>query len=119
MRGTIDYSKRLDIQFAMFNITTPYPGTELYERAFRDHMLRHQEWSAYDLSHPVLELPDVPSETVQAYYYRAYREFYLRPSYMLKRILAIRTWYEFSTYSRVFLGMLSGMFHPSPRAVSK
>lgn len=107
MQRTIDYSKQAGIQFAMYNITTPFPGTALFDSAKETGMLGHTDWSRYDLAHPVLELPSVSSETVQQCYYRAYREFYFRPSYILKRIFSIRTKYEFMTYLKVFLGMVS------------
>lgn len=107
MQKTIDYSKNIGIQFAMYNITTPFPGTALFDSARESGMLGHTEWNRYDLAHPVLDLPSVSSKKVQQCYYRAYREFYFRPSYILKSILSIRTKYEFMTYMKVFLGMVS------------
>jgi radical SAM superfamily enzyme YgiQ (UPF0313 family) len=107
LRRTVAYAKQLGIQFAMFNITTPFPGTALFDWAVENGFLRHRDWDLYDLAHVVLELPTVPSETVRQFYYRSYREFYLRPFYMLKRLLSLRTVEEMLTYVKVFFGILS------------
>ncbi len=107
IRKTMEYSKNLGIQFAIYNITTPFPGTELYAWAQQHGLLAHTEWSRYDLSHSILELPTISAEEVEQYYRRAYREFYLRPSYILARLMSLRTPYEFATHLKAFLGILT------------
>lgn len=107
MERTIAASKRLGIQFAIFNITTPYPGTDLFEEASRDGLLKHTDWTLYDLSHAVMELPTVSSGEVEALYTRAYREFYLRPRYALERLLALRTSHELRTHVAAAYGILT------------
>jgi radical SAM superfamily enzyme YgiQ (UPF0313 family) len=110
LRKTIDYSKGLGIQFAIYNITTPFPGTALYDDVAARGYLKHRDWDQYDLAHAVMELPTVPSQDVERSYLQAYREFYLRPSYIAGRILALRTGYQFATYWRVFWGMVKMLF---------
>jgi radical SAM superfamily enzyme YgiQ (UPF0313 family) len=108
MKRTMEYSKSLGIQFAIYNITTPFPGTALYEWAVEKGIVMHTNWSLYDLSHPVLNLSTVRPETVEQYYSKAYREFYIRPGYIIKRILSLRSGYELKTHCKAFLGMLIG-----------
>lgn len=91
MEATIEYAGKIDIQYAIFNITTPFPGTELYKWASERGYLGHRRWAEYDLSHAIMNLPTVPAETVQACYRRAYRDFYFRGSYILSHLLSIRT----------------------------
>jgi len=98
LQKTIDYAKNADIQLAVFNITTPYPGTTMYKEFQKKKSLLHQKWDLYNLGEPVLKLDTVSDEVVKKYYYKSYREFYLRPSFILQRILSIRTFEEFSTY---------------------
>jgi len=104
---TIDYSRDLGIQFSTFNIATPFPGTAMFAWAQKEGVLGHENWDLYDLAHPVLELPTVSTAVVQDCYYRAYREFYLRPSYIVKRLLSIRTGYEMMMYVKAFMGIVS------------
>ncbi|MEN8262921.1 MAG: radical SAM protein [Nitrospirota bacterium] len=108
MRRTIEYSKQLGIQFAIYNITTPFPGTALYDWSMEQGIVMHRKWVSYDLSHSVLKLPTVGPDTVEQYYSTAYREFYMRPGYIIKRILSLRSGYELKTHMMAFLGMVIG-----------
>lgn len=92
MKATIEYSKKIDIQYAIFNITTPFPGTALFAWAAEKGFLRHTRWPEYDLSHAILNLPTVSPEAVESYYRKAYREFYFRGSYILSHLLLMKTW---------------------------
>lgn len=91
LKATLEYSRKIDIQYAIFNITTPYPGTTLFDWASEKGYLRHTRWTEYDLSHAVLDLPTIAPETVEAYYRKAYRRFYLRGSYIWAHLLSIKT----------------------------
>ena len=106
IQKTLEYSKKLGIQFATYNITTPFPGTALYDSAVTNGSLKHTAWSLYDLAHPVLELQTVSSEVIQDYYYRAYKEFYFRPVYILQRLFSMRTKDEIKAYIKAFTGIL-------------
>lgn len=92
MRRTIDFAKALAPDIALFNITTPYPGTQMFDWARRNGYLRTLDWNDYDLANSVLELPTASSEQINEMYKIAYREFYFRPSYLLKRVLRLRNW---------------------------
>ncbi len=92
MRRTIDFAKSLSPDIALFNITTPYPGTQMFDWAKRNGYLRTLDWNDYDLANSVLELPTASSQQVNEMYKTAYREFYFRPSYLLKRFLRLRSW---------------------------
>lgn len=85
MRETLDYAIRVDPVVAMFNITTPFPGTEMFDWAEKNGYLLTRNWEDYDLAHPVMNLPTVSAEKVQEFYGKAYRKFFLRPRYIVKR----------------------------------
>ncbi len=103
---TIEYSINLGIEYALYNITTPFPGTELYRWAKERGLLKHMQWHLYDLSHPIMELPTVSSETVGKYYHLAYKKYYLRLSYILSRLLSVRTRFDIMIYVNAFIGIL-------------
>jgi len=107
IRKTIEYSKKIGIQFAIYNITTPFPGTALFDWANEKGFIKHTDWNLYDLSHPIMELPTIASEAVQKSYHKAYKEYYLRPAYIIQRLLSIQTRDELKTYIKVFAGILS------------
>ena len=99
MEKTIDFAKRAGLQFAIFNITTPYPGTALYHEFSQKKALLHQHWDLYNLSQPILNLDTVSDELVKKYYYKSYRDFYLRPALIIRHILDIRSLSQLSTYA--------------------
>lgn len=110
IQQTLAYSREMGIQFAIYNITTPYPGTAMYEWAIREGLLSHTDWRRYDLSHVILNLPSVSRETVQYYYDRSFRDFYLRPAYILNRVMSVRTLQDLRTYLHAFAGILRHVF---------
>lgn len=88
IQRTIAYAQELQVDYAMFNITTPFPGTELYRQMEAQDLLSHKEWDRYDLANPVLKLPSVSPAELKSFYGKAYRSFYLNPRYILRRLLA-------------------------------
>ncbi len=91
IRQTIDFAKKLNPDIVLFNITTPYPGTQMFDWAESNGYLTTHDWRDYDLANVVMELPTVDKQALETAYRRAYREFYFRPAYLLKRLLNIRS----------------------------
>ena len=110
VKKTIKYAVFLDPDVVTFNITTPYPGTEMFDWAEENNYLIHKDWARYDLSKPVMELPTISSEKVVDYYKKAYRQFYLRPSYILKRLVKIRSREDFKRNFLPFINFINFVF---------
>ncbi len=91
MRRTIDFAKELEPDIAIFNITTPYPGTQMFTWAKENGYLRTLDWNDYDLANSVMELPTVSTEEINRMYKTAYREFFFRPGFLLRRLLRMRS----------------------------
>jgi len=90
-RQTIEFAKELDPDYAQFTITTPYPGTELYDQA-KEYGTLIQDFSSYTIWNPVF----VPRgyqdrDEVSEMQREAFKAFYYRPSYIIKRLLKIRS----------------------------
>ena len=88
---TIDFAIDLDPDLAMFNITVPFPGTRMYSWAKEHNYLLTEDWDDYDLSKQIMKLPTISNEDLQYYYALAYKKFFLRPKYILKRFFKIRS----------------------------
>jgi radical SAM superfamily enzyme YgiQ (UPF0313 family) len=110
IRSTIAFAKKSGIQLAIFNITTPYPGTPLYREFLSKNALLHQNWDLYNRSEPVLNLDTLTPQEVKDFYYKSYREFYLRPVFILRHILKIRTFSEFTISVEALLKMIHLLF---------
>ncbi len=96
-RKTIEFAKELDVDYAQFSLTTPYPGTELYETAKKYGHLK-EEYDKFSSWHAVfLPFGYKNREEVEKMHSEAFKKFYMRPKYMLKRIAAIRSFGDVQT----------------------
>ncbi len=78
LRATLNFSKELPLDFAMFYIATPFPGSELYK--LHD---KKERWEKYEYSSNIIS--DLDLEKWQE---QAYKEFYLtRKVDRIKRII--------------------------------
>ena len=87
MTRTIEYAKHLNASFAQFDVMTPYPGTKFFDEI--EGRIIDRDWKKYTTHHPVVKLDHLSSEEVLAFKNRAYREYYLRPAWILKHGLRI------------------------------
>jgi radical SAM superfamily enzyme YgiQ (UPF0313 family) len=92
---TIRYVKEMDPDYAQFYCAIPFPKTELEELGKKNGWITTEDYSKYELNQPILNLPSLTSDQLQKARIRAYREFYLRPSYIYKRLLKIHSWSDF------------------------
>ncbi len=91
MKKTINFALELEPDIAIFNIVTPSPGTQLYEWAEKNGYLKSHNWEEYGWASPLLVLPTIDDAIIKKYYKLAYRKFYMRPSYIIKRLRKIKT----------------------------
>lgn len=94
LRENIRYAIQLEPDLVQFNITTPFPGTEMFHWAEENDCLLSRDWNDYDLSKAILKLPTVAPEVVERYYRSAHRRFFLRPRFIVNRLLRLRSWEE-------------------------
>jgi radical SAM superfamily enzyme YgiQ (UPF0313 family) len=85
----------MDPDYAQFYCAIPFPKTELEEMGKKNGWITTEDYSKYELNQPILNLPTLSSEQLQKARIRAYREFYLRPSYVFKRLKKIHNWNDF------------------------
>lgn len=96
IRGTIKFAKEIDPDFVKFNLTVPFPGTELYNVLSREGKLRNYNWENYNAWHPepdgLVYAPDgITPEELLGLQKRGHFEFYIRPKVILRQLLNIRT----------------------------
>lgn len=73
---TIEWAVKQGIETATFHILTPYPGTLLYDRMQQQNRITSDNWDLYDTRHTVYQPIHMSAETLEAGYWRSYREFY-------------------------------------------
>ena len=110
IKKTIDFSIQLDPDEAQFNITTPYPGTELFNWAKERGYIKSFNWNDYSYSNVVLELPGLSRDMLHHYYQLAHRKFYFRPKMILRRLFHIRNWAQLKQEIKGGLGLLKFLY---------
>jgi radical SAM superfamily enzyme YgiQ (UPF0313 family) len=73
---TVAWAIEQGIETATFHILTPYPGTALYQRLAAQGRITTSNWDLYDTRHAVFCPAKMSAETLEAGYWRAYRDFY-------------------------------------------
>lgn len=73
---TVEWAIDNGVETATFHILTPYPGTALFQRMEAEGRLLHRNWELYDTRHVVFRTRVMAAETLEAGYWRAYRDFY-------------------------------------------
>ena len=106
MEQSLRFGLELNPDMIIFDITTPFPGTKLFDWADSHGYLKTKKWDEYDLYTMVMNLPTVTEQEVQDFYSRAYRVFYFRTGYLLKRLFKMRSWLEFKQNLQAFIIML-------------
>ncbi len=104
---TIDLSIELDCDYASFNIALPIVGTTLWEESVKMGWIDNNTDTIYDGSlNAQINSGDISNEEISALRDEAYKRFYLRPSYFLKKITGIRNIYQFKMLVLEFINMI-------------
>lgn len=104
----IAFSVRLRPDIASFNVAAPAWNTSFRDEVVREHRLRHGgvEIAAVG-AYPAWESAQLPAAEVWRMRNLALRRFYLRPSYLLGRMAAVRSGYECRTLLREGASMIA------------
>ncbi|MFH1023638.1 MAG: radical SAM protein [Planctomycetota bacterium] len=114
-RQTIDFAKRLPLDFAIFNCLTAFPKTELYEKYYLPSV-GHDFWADYIarskpddtfMGRPWTEIPDGELRHMA---HGAMNEFYFRPSQIFRAIRSVRSLDQFRRYLSAGRDMFFGYF---------
>ena len=90
IRQTVDFAKRLKLDFAQFSLAMPFPGTKLAQMA-EDMGLRVPGWSEcrYEGTNRGVTFTsaELDEGAILDAISKAYREFYLRAGYVWQRVM--------------------------------
>jgi len=98
---TIEFAKELDPDFAHITILTPFPATNIYLEGLRRGIIKRDFWREFARNPRKDFVPPHWSENftlekLNELSVQAYKSFYTRPNYMLKRLIKIRSLGELS-----------------------
>jgi radical SAM superfamily enzyme YgiQ (UPF0313 family) len=105
VQDTIDYALSIDCDYVHVAVTTPFPGTELYRMGLERGVYQTDYWREFarrpvpDFT-PELWEENLSREELIDTMFLLYRRFYRRPSYLLRRLLKLRSLRELRTKAR-------------------
>lgn len=96
IQKTFALMKRLDPDYVHITVLTPFPGTRLHEDGLRRGLLKGDTWQSFAQDPKAGFRPPYWSEffsreELDDLLVRGYRKFYLRPSYIARRIMRVRS----------------------------
>ena len=85
IRQTIDFSKKLPLDIALFHVAAPYPGTPFFFEVVKEGWFRPgTRWEQVDMDKgTVLDYPGLSAERLLYWQKRAWREWAFRPGPIL------------------------------------
>jgi len=100
IRTSIDFAKKMNPDLVTFGIIVPVYNTEFYNYLEKNNFLLDMKSSDYDTSKPpAYSYPHLSSDEIYNLVMQGYREFYLRPSFILKRLSSSTSLrYEFNNF---------------------
>ena len=96
---TIEFAIELDPDIANFHALTPFPGTDLYDQRERLGTVS-DELSDYTYQGAAFTPRTMAPGDIAALRRIAFRRFYSRPSFLLRRLLAVRTRHDLAAAAR-------------------
>ena len=92
---TIDFAKKLDLDLATFAVIIPFPGTQIWTQAIREHRLQAVSFDNYTpevKDRLAYTPPGLTAKELFALRSKAYRQFYRRPKIIGGELKKIRDW---------------------------
>ena len=101
IKKTIDFAKSLDLDNATFFITCPVPGSDLYYYAkSKGFVTENTPWEMFapltDAS-PIPVQKNLNQNDLTYWQKKAFREFYLRPKYIFRKLKQVNSWDAFKS----------------------
>ncbi|MBN2094130.1 MAG: radical SAM protein [Candidatus Zambryskibacteria bacterium] len=96
IQKTLDLALEIDPAFAVFSKTIIIPGTELFLWAIANNQIDSKYWDRFMKGKekdgaPSLDTKELPEKEVTEFVKMANKKFYIRSSYMIRRLFSIRS----------------------------
>jgi len=91
---TVGFSLKLDPDFAQFLVTTPFPGTQIFDLLKKESKIEVTDWDQYSQfdQKGYFDYGEMKAKEVAKLAGQSYRRFYLRPKTIFRLIKRRETW---------------------------
>ena len=91
IRNTLKRVKELDVDYVLFSIANPFPGTDFYEAAKKGGWMYYGDYVPVDSAkNSIISYPHLSKKKLESLIAYAYLSYYFRPRYLLKRIMHLK-----------------------------
>ena len=103
---TIKFAIELDSNFISFYTATPFPGTRFFAYAMMNKLIDGQLDFNSAYYYPAVRSHELSKERIFELHKQAIKRFYLRPSFILKTLLSLRSFTEFKNYFKAGINLI-------------
>lgn len=106
MRQTIDFAKDLELDLAQFGVFIPFPGTSYTRKIEEEGRIFPVPWRNYNaFNAPIFEHGELTPELMSRMQKLAYRNFFFRLRYLIRRLNRIRSIWQLKAHISAALGI--------------
>jgi radical SAM superfamily enzyme YgiQ (UPF0313 family) len=96
IRKTFRETLRLDVDYVLFSICTPFPYTKFHAKALAEGWMIKKEYEPVDpIKESFISYPHLTKGQLDRIVRQLYIRFYFRPSYILKRLQRLKGFKDF------------------------
>ncbi|OHB89737.1 MAG: hypothetical protein A3D13_01460 [Planctomycetes bacterium RIFCSPHIGHO2_02_FULL_40_12] len=109
IKQTIEIAKKSKVDYAQFSILVPLPGSEVWDLAQKGEAIElitsnWEDFGRYGRS--IIRLKGLDEDALSKYFVKAYKKFYMRPSYIIKKLGKVTNLASFLNLSKKGLVLL-------------
>jgi anaerobic magnesium-protoporphyrin IX monomethyl ester cyclase len=86
IKETFSFVKKIRPDYVQFYCAVPFPGTDFYKLSQKENWLITDDWSKFEINQAIISTPLLSAEMLDKARKDAFRRFYMRPTYMLRRL---------------------------------
>ena len=107
IENDIEISKKIGADMIMFGVTTPFPGTEFHDIALKRNWIKTGDYVPTDpLTKSIINYPNLSDRELRKLLKKANRSFYLRPKFLMGKLLEVNSFHEFKKNLKSLMRLL-------------
>ncbi|MCH5345952.1 MAG: radical SAM protein [Muribaculaceae bacterium] len=97
VKHTLSEAKKLPVDQVMFNIVSPFPGTEYYELCKENGWIKGGDYEPTDVQrNSILDLPQLSAKEMERLLFFNNLSFFLSPKFIARQLRRFTSWQEFT-----------------------
>jgi radical SAM superfamily enzyme YgiQ (UPF0313 family) len=100
MKKSLRAAKQLNVDYVLFSIANPFPGTDFYAAAKERGWLFYGDYIPVDpAKNAIISYPHLTKKQLERFISYAYLSYYFNPKYLLRQLIKIRSLKDFCNKS--------------------